>query len=194
MRIFRLAVLVISVPQTKIYYFAHALSIHVLKIRDQSIKEIGAYATPDVAIGPGMLPFTSFLRYTCTNMYEWVENLPENCPPQSAGSPQGDFFRVISAFPPDNSDFNSTRQDNPLKLFAIDECLVRSCSIFSDYAEGKKLLKLPRHRNKIIIRLSLTADSGLVLRTFERPGHYSWWRDRRFPLANHIHAIGDTAI
>jgi hypothetical protein len=126
-------------------------------------------------------------------MYEWIEKLPAACPPQNALPPEGDFYRVVPAFPPKDIDFNSTRQDNLLKLFTIDECLVRSCSLFSDCAEGKKLLKLPRHRNKIIVRLSLTVDSGLVLRTFERPGHYSWWRDRRFPLANHIHAIEDTA-
>jgi hypothetical protein len=126
-------------------------------------------------------------------MYEWVEKLPDICPPQNAMPPKGDFFRVVTTFPPKEVDFNSTRQDNPLKIFAIDECLVRSCSIFSDYSEGKKLLKLPRHRNKIVIRITLTADSGLILRTFERPNHYSWWRDRRFPLVNHIHTIEDTA-
>jgi hypothetical protein len=126
-------------------------------------------------------------------MYDWVEELPDKCPPQSAIPPKGDFFRVIPAFPPKESDFNSTRQDNLLKTFDIDECLVRSCSIFSDYSEGRKLLKLPRHRNKIIIKLSLTADSGLVLRTFERPCHYSWWRDRRFSLVNHIYKIEDSS-
>jgi hypothetical protein len=126
-------------------------------------------------------------------MYEWVETLPEKCPPKDATPPNGDFFRVVSSFLPTDADFNSTRQDNLLKTFDVDECLVCSCSILSDYSESKKLLKLPRHRNKLIVRLNLTADSGLILRTFERPSHYSWWRDRRFPLANHIYKIEDTS-
>jgi hypothetical protein len=122
--------------------------------------------------------------------YEWVETLPVSCPPVAAAAPEGDYFRVVSAFPPQVSDFNSTRQENLEKVFNVDECLVCSCSIFSKYSECEKLLKLPRRRNKRIVGIHLSSDSGLVLRTFERPFHYSWWRDRRFPIAQHVYKAG----
>ncbi len=71
----------------------------------------------------------------------------------------------------------------------LDECLARSCSIYTDYEACNGLRGLPLHKNKQIVMLVLHPDSGLIKDTYQDLYHYSWWRAKDFdPLPLCIHA------
>lgn len=111
---------------------------------------------------------------------EWFEILPASCPPDDAQECNGTFYRIAHGDPATSSDFFSQRKMNPDKLFSgIDECTLRSISIFSDYDETSKKLKLPKFKKASIAKVELKPDDGLIKKTFG-PHHYSWWRTINF--------------
>ncbi len=112
---------------------------------------------------------------------EWAEELPPNCPPDAAFPPNHDvFYRLVGQFPPTEEDFFSHRKLYPRKRFHVDECQARSVSIFNRLEEGAKILKLPAHKNKKIVKLVLPPESGVMLQTGQNKAHYSWWRSKRY--------------
>jgi hypothetical protein len=112
---------------------------------------------------------------------EWAEDLPSKCPPKTAIIPQYQtFYRLVKQFPPTEEDFYSHRKLYPKKNFKTNECRVHSLSIFSSLKECAKLLKLPLHKNKKIIKLTLTPESGVILQTGNNPSHYSWWKKEKY--------------
>lgn len=115
-------------------------------------------------------------------VYEWAEPLPDECPPDDAASPEGEtYYRMVESFPPTDKDFVSHRELYPNKDFKnVPECVARSCSVFSEYGCCAELTKLPRHKHKRVVSLELDTSSGVVLRTFRRQHHYSWWRSQNF--------------
>lgn len=108
---------------------------------------------------------------------EWAEELPPNCPPESAFAPKYEaFYRLVKQFPPSQEDFYSHKKLYPKKHFKTNECRAHSLSIFSDPNECAKLLKLPLHKHKKIVQLTLPPESGVILPTGNHPTHYSWWK------------------
>lgn len=69
----------------------------------------------------------------------WFEQLPPQCPPSDAMPCNGIYYRIAKGNPVDDSDFFSQRKLMPDKVFTglgIDECIIRSISVFSDIEDA----------------------------------------------------------
>ena len=111
---------------------------------------------------------------------KWYEELPPDCPPDEAYSPEGCYFR-LGSIPPDDSDFWSHRQRFPHKVFQVSECFARSLSVFDDKESVEKLKRLvPAMRSKPIFQVDLTEKNGLIQQTGNDVHHFSWWRSTEF--------------
>lgn len=113
---------------------------------------------------------------------EWFEDLPKYCPPADAEQSMGRYFRIAEGNPATSADFFSQRRLQPDKIFkghGIDECIVRSISLFKDLDDAKKRLKLPKFRHSVVASVSLEPKDGMMKKTF-RDSHYSWWRSKSF--------------
>lgn len=113
---------------------------------------------------------------------EWYEELPEQCPPLDAEPCKGCYYRIVKGIPTESEDYFSQRKLQPEKIFmgeGIDECIVRSVSVFATPEEAKKRLRLPKFRKNIIVEVSLSPKDGVIKKTFG-PDHYSWWRTKEF--------------
>jgi hypothetical protein len=118
-------------------------------------------------------------------MNNWVEELPEKCPPDNAFDPEGmTFYRLARTKPVSENDFLSHRKLHSNTVFkGVSECLAYSISIWDNLDKCVNILKLPRHKNKpkIVMQLDLQSRDGLVLQTF-KVNHFSWWRTTSFDL------------
>lgn len=114
--------------------------------------------------------------------YEWYEELPDQCPPVGAFCVE-DFvcYRLCLGNQPSESDFLSQRSLFPDKVFHAPECRARAISVFKEPEDLDKLLKLPTHRGKAKIKITLRGKDGLAIKT-GRDSHYSWWRSKGFSL------------
>lgn len=120
---------------------------------------------------------------------EWDEPLPLGCPPEDACDPDGrTFFRMVESEPPTDRDFWSHRRLWPEKQFRVSECRARSVSVFERREDCAKLLKLPVHKEKSVVKLSLARGSGVVKQTGDY-SHHSWWRARGFDVLNHCETL-----
>lgn len=76
---------------------------------------------------------------------EWIEDpLPTSCPPEEAYRPENDvFYRLVESFPPKIEDFYSIRKLFPERppYTSQDECVQRSCSVFSTYKACENVRK-----------------------------------------------------
>ena len=122
-------------------------------------------------------------------MANWIEELPDMCPPDNAFDPDGmTFYRCTKNNPVIESDFHSQRTIHPDTIYPnVSECITRSLSVWDDLEKCLNILKLPRHKNKqkLVMQLNLTTNDGLVLQTF-KPNHYSWWRTNNYSLGSAI--------
>ncbi|OAV72502.1 hypothetical protein Barb6_01067 [Bacteroidales bacterium Barb6] len=116
---------------------------------------------------------------------EWFEALPEQCPPENAFEPNNElFYRIVRSENIEFSDFISQREADNTKVFTgISECTARTLSVFNNLDATKKLLKLPKFRNKKIAEIILSKEDGLLLKTFTNPYHYSWWRAKSYDIS-----------
>lgn len=113
---------------------------------------------------------------------EWFESLPEQCPPIDATPASGIYYRIAKGIPTESEDYFSQRRLQPGKTFlgeGIDECVVRSVSVFSSLADAQKRLRLPKFRNNVVVTIDLQPKDGVIKKTFG-PCHYSWWRSIEF--------------
>lgn len=114
-------------------------------------------------------------------MMDWFEELPPSCPEDGAEPPKGEvFFRLLGGDEITDEDFWSHRKLWPHKAFNTDECKARAVSVFKSFSGCERLLSLPVHAGKKVAQISLGAESGLIKRTFNTKGHYSWWRRKDF--------------
>lgn len=118
-------------------------------------------------------------------MDEWIEELPDRCPPDEAFDPSGRvFYRLSKKNTPQESDFQSHRSRWPDKEFEQGECIVRSLSIWDDRDRCLSALRLPRQKkNSFVMTLNLKSSDGLVAKTGGK-GHYSWWRTRSYDVGS----------
>ena len=112
----------------------------------------------------------------------WFEELPESCPPLEAKGPKNFVvFRMVRADCISCTDFWSQRKEQPTRKFRnIDECRVRSLSVFDEYERCDRITKLPLHRGKRVAKITLDSSSGVVMQTGQDKHHYSWWRKNDF--------------
>ncbi|KXK67385.1 hypothetical protein BC89_32205, partial [Pseudomonas monteilii] len=76
-------------------------------------------------------------------------------------------------------------------VFKAPECIARAVSVFRDYEDCCRLLNLAVHENKVVLKLTLKADAGVIKKTGKSKTHYSWWRQSAFdpaPLAQAVEA------
>jgi len=117
-------------------------------------------------------------------MNQWYEELPEKCPPSDAYNPNGKFYyRLVQDLKNCEADLVSHRFLDPEKKFNADECICRAVSVFENIEDCENLTKLPRHKNKHILKLKLNQNDGLIKQT-GKPSHHSWWRSINFVLEN----------
>lgn len=124
-------------------------------------------------------------------MNNWFEELPEQCPPEDAKECNGVFFRIANGNPTTSADFFSQRKLQPSKIFkgeGIDDCIVKSISLFSDKKEIEKRMKLPKFRKAVIAEVKLEPKDGKIKKTFG-VSHYSLWRTNDFwwDKENNVH-------
>ena len=117
--------------------------------------------------------------------FDWVEPLPEGCPPAEAYSPNsGTFYRLVESVPPTVNDFYSFRWLNPNAPLRRSECVERACSLRSTLKSAENLRGLPRLRGKQIAEIVLPPESGLIQRTGQHH-HVSWWWAQGFDPVSH---------
>jgi len=105
----------------------------------------------------------------------WAEQLPNDCPPKEAFIPQYEtYYRLVSYYPPSDRDFYSYKKTHGYKPSKESECIARSLSISDNSKKLSKLFGIPYFRNKIMICLKLSPESGVLLKT-RGPHHFSWW-------------------
>ncbi len=122
---------------------------------------------------------------------KWFEELPSQCPPADAVPAQGRFFRIAKGLPTESQDYLSQRSLQPDKVFigeGIDECIVRSVSVFSNLDDAKRRLRLPKFRSQTIVAIDLEPSDGVIKKTFG-PCHYSWWRSANFSFSKAVLAL-----
>ena len=115
----------------------------------------------------------------------WFEQLPPQCPPSDAMPCNGIYYRIAKGNPVDDSDFFSQRKLMPDKVFTglgIDECIIRSISVFFDIEDAVKRLKLPKFRHANVTKVHLTPKDGVIKKTFSS-SHFSWWRSTAFNVS-----------
>lgn len=114
----------------------------------------------------------------------WFEQLPEQCPPKDANPCNGCYYRIAKGLPTMSEDYFSQRALNPDKVFfgdSLDECVVRSVSLFDSLDEAKKRLKLPKFKHQTIVSIVLEPSDGVMKKTFGT-AHHSWWRSTNFDI------------
>lgn len=133
---------------------------------------------------PVMTPFTRILAGFV--LMEWAEELPTQCPPAEAVSPDNAaYYRYVDAIPLTEAGFQSHKKLFPSRAFKVGECIARSISVFSSLENVKGLTKLPGFRGKKLVEIVLPPESGLIMRTGKTENHYSWWRAKDFVPASH---------
>lgn len=113
---------------------------------------------------------------------EWFEELLQYCPPTDASPCKGEYYRISDGDPARSADFFSQRKLQPDKIFkgqGIDNCIIRAVSVFKDYGDASKRLKLPKFRHSVIAKVTLEPKDGMMKKTFSN-SHYSWWRSKKF--------------
>lgn len=116
---------------------------------------------------------------------KWFEELPEQCPPEDANEYNGTYYRIANGNPATSADFFSQKRLRPDKVFTgkgIDDCIVKSISLFSDRKEIEKRMKLPKFRKGVIAEVRLEPKDGMIKKTFGA-AHYSWWRTNEFDVS-----------
>ena len=116
---------------------------------------------------------------------KWFEELPEQCPPEDANECNGTYYRIANGNPATSADFFSQKRLQPDKIFTgegIDDCIVKSISLFSDRKEIEKRMKLPKFRKGVIAEIRLEPKDGMIKKTFGN-AHYSWWRTNEFEVS-----------
>jgi hypothetical protein len=121
-----------------------------------------------------------------SNNGDWLEDLPENCPPDDIEADyNGRFYRFVKTYPPTMEDFKSQRALYPDKVFKGNppECQTRACSVYS----GEKAYKsarerCPKFKKQYVIGFDFKPELGCCKQTGDNKGHYSWWLSANFDV------------
>ena len=109
-------------------------------------------------------------------------NIPNMiCPPTEAVPGRFVVYRLVDNIPIKIEDIWSYRALYPAKVFKINECQVRACSVYSKYLDAIDLQKVPNFKEKRIVRIDIVEKDGVFLKTSSK-SHFSWWISREFDL------------
>jgi hypothetical protein len=111
-----------------------------------------------------------------TNGFDFLETLPDSCPPSTVTQPNEDtLWRLIKApvvFP---ADFKSQRARLPDRAYP-DECLARSVSLMTTLAACRLAMKSPyMARMKFSHAIPVPYDTNNGVWHQDGPTHVNWW-------------------
>ena len=111
---------------------------------------------------------------------EW----PQPCPPTDAGSPDGEFYRVVKVDPPSPDDFLSYREMG--KAENADACIRAGISLFRELQDAEHYSAKYQYLGNMIAVGVLDATHGLVKPTPRRMAgrllsHHTWWPYENMP-------------
>ncbi|MBQ9426664.1 MAG: hypothetical protein IJU36_03445 [Paludibacteraceae bacterium] len=117
----------------------------------------------------------------------WTCEMPEGCPPDDIKVPfQHIFFRLAQKHDTYcERDFLTYAEMYPERPWGDMLPMAMGLSLIDDETKARKNLKLPMFRNyKGIITLELNPQDGVVKQTGVHHSHYTWWRTKKFQIAN----------
>lgn len=108
-----------------------------------------------------------------TNGLEFLEALPESCPPTSVNAPNEPvLWRLIKSGSPSAADFHSQRERLPTRHYD-DECLARSVSLVTSLAVCRAVVKSPRMKFSHAVPITYDPSYGIWHKDSET--HVNWW-------------------
>lgn len=122
----------------------------------------------------------------------WVEVLPEKCPPEGSFEPTGQiFYRIINAdsLPLCDDHFRPTELRYSTQRFPVPECIQKAVSIWNNLQAMERICKLGDWQVKKPFSLTLPKGSGLIKQTGRHLEHFSWWRISEFEPVKHTNAV-----
>jgi hypothetical protein len=128
---------------------------------------------------------------------QYLEDLPEQCPPSSASDqPLDGVLRFVSG-----TDISSLSIQDFLSFAALGQkrrnanpCDLASCSLFAnEYCEGfKTARKFPKLREKPVAKVSIPSGSGMSI--VNKKGHIHFWMFKAFdPVGSVVEVIQSDA-
>lgn len=123
--------------------------------------------------------------------FEFMENLPENCPTDDSYVIRRNFeaYRLVKNNPPLESDFHSVKKMFPDRKYK-NVCLAKSVSVWLDEQKCKMVLMLPAHRDEKLCKIKLNRNSGYALVNKET-AHVSWWPFRHYNIVENSEVINE---
>lgn len=108
------------------------------------------------------------------------EHLPDGCPPISAQSISENTFvyRVLKGVNPEESDFDSQREQHPTKCYPLaeEECAACGVSVWRTLEAARRLqARHKKFRHKSIAQVRLDFESGKIFQSESNPDHFTWW-------------------
>jgi len=110
----------------------------------------------------------------------WPAYYPEECPPDDAADPDGEFYRFVKCDPPGAIDFLSNRELHPGMTYSDSAVECRSCALsmirdLSDVISMQQMV--PGFRKRSVAIGTLQSEDGRIAHTPSQrcPSHHSWW-------------------
>jgi len=104
---------------------------------------------------------------------DFVENLPDNCPPKDAAETgYNPLFRLVASKPARRRDFASQAAQGRKRPNGVDECRWASCSFFTSKEAAMRRLPKPRARFNFIACLSIPNGAG---KSKKSKKHVDFW-------------------
>ena len=103
------------------------------------------------------------------------ENLPGDCPPDTAIRQTKKLYRLIGSFPPSESDFTSQWQERSDKREEWEEieCKAKGLSLFVSPRVALQKAKVRKMTQTQVCEVNITPASGPIEQT--NSVHYTWW-------------------
>lgn len=124
--------------------------------------------------------------------YEWAEEIPKTCPPQTAvACVEGSYFRIVFSDPVSEISLHSERKKRkPDDVYWQRyknrcECSKWSCSMRTSVTEQLKAQcrNFRRSQGAWIAQINLTHEDGMMLVIGT---HVDWWRTKSFKIENSV--------
>lgn len=110
--------------------------------------------------------------------YKWPSTFPKGVPPEGVLPANGRVYRAVKRVPPDESDFLTTREDNPRREFVttVEKQRSHGVSFFNKMDVLKdKVRRYQALQNRIIVHGNLLSALGVVSSN-NKNGHLTLWK------------------
>lgn len=128
-------------------------------------------------------------NYEKSHQIEWVSKLPDGCPPEEILIPDGDIFYrfVLDINQISEKDFRSYLELYPEKNYTGYNQVMASGLSVLDSVPDSGLIRLPKFRKyKGIVKITLSAEDGVLVKSGSDEHHYTWWRTTSFDINSSI--------